>query len=73
MTADITLWWYFVLRVSARLSQKQVCSPGGTTIAGVEALENSGFRSCAMRAVAAAAKRSAEMRLATAALPQAKL
>lgn len=50
----------------------QVCSPGGTTIAGVEALELSNFRACAMRAVAAAAKRSAEMRLA-AAPPQAKL
>jgi pyrroline-5-carboxylate reductase len=50
----------------------QVCSPGGTTIAGVEALEYSNFRACVMRAVAAAANRSAEMRLA-AAPPQAKL
>jgi hypothetical protein len=53
-------------------SPLQVCSPGGTTIAGVEALELSSFRSAAMRAVAAAAQRSAEMRLAPAP-PQAKL
>ena len=40
----------------------QVCSPGGTTIAGVEALEKASFRAAAMGAVAAAAKRSAELR-----------
>jgi pyrroline-5-carboxylate reductase len=40
----------------------QVCSPGGTTIAGVEALEEHGFRAAAMSAVVAAANRSVEMR-----------
>ena len=39
----------------------QVCSPGGTTIAGVEALENRGFRAAAMAAVAAAKARADEM------------
>jgi len=39
----------------------QVCSPGGTTIAGVEALEARGFRAAAMAAVAAAKARADEM------------
>ena len=34
-----------------------MCSPGGTTIAGVEALEKSSFRAAAMSAVAAASAR----------------
>lgn len=40
----------------------QVCSPGGTTIAAIEALETNGFRSATMSAVAAANKRSKELR-----------
>jgi len=38
-----------------------VCSPGGSTIAGVEALEDSGFRRAAMQAIKQAAKRNAEL------------
>ena len=38
-----------------------VCSPGGTTIAGVHALENGGFRSVAMDAVTAAYRRTLEL------------
>eukprot|EP00903_Cladosiphon_okamuranus_P012498 g11703.t1 len=40
----------------------QVCSPGGTTIAAVEALEKSGFRAAAMAAVVAATTKSLDMR-----------
>lgn len=39
-----------------------VCSPGGTTIAGVHALENGGLRSCAMDAVNAAYHRTLELK-----------
>lgn len=38
-----------------------VTSPGGTTIAGVEALENGGFRSTVISAVMAASKRSMQL------------
>lgn len=39
----------------------EVCSPGGTTIAGVHALETAGFRAALMNAVVAASTRSAEL------------
>ena len=39
-----------------------VCSPGGTTIAGVHALEDGGFRSLAMDAVSAAYQRTLELK-----------
>ena len=39
-----------------------VCSPGGTTIAGVHALEKGGFRALAMDAVKRAYDRTLEMR-----------
>lgn len=39
----------------------QVCSPGGTTIAAIEALEAGGLRNALFKAVAAAAKRAEEL------------
>jgi pyrroline-5-carboxylate reductase len=38
-----------------------VCSPAGTTIAGVAALENGAFRGAVMNAVDAAFKRAKEL------------
>jgi len=38
-----------------------VCSPGGSTIAGVAALEENGFRQAAISAIQQAAKRNAEI------------
>ena len=38
-----------------------VCSPGGSTIAGVKALEDGGFRSTVMNCVMAACKRNSEL------------
>ena len=39
-----------------------VCSPGGTTIAGIHALEEAGLRAAAMNAVAAAYRRTLELK-----------
>ena len=39
-----------------------VCSPGGTTIAGVQTLEDRGFRAASMQAVLAAMARTRAMR-----------
>jgi pyrroline-5-carboxylate reductase len=43
------------------LLRDKVCSPGGTTIAAVKALEEKGLRAALMEAVAQAARRSAEL------------
>jgi len=40
----------------------EVCSPGGTTIAGVHALEDGAFRSSCMNAIKAAYKRTLELK-----------
>lgn len=40
----------------------RVCSPGGTTITGVHALENGAFRASAMNAVTSAYKRTLELK-----------
>lgn len=40
---------------------ERVCSPGGTTIRAVHALEKGGFRAAVMDAVLASAGRSAEL------------
>lgn len=39
----------------------EVCSPGGTTIAGIHALEQGGVRASLMNAIEAAVKRSKEL------------
>lgn len=43
------------------LLKDKICSPGGTTIAGVRALENAGVRSAGMEAVIAAYDKAIEM------------
>ncbi|WP_432821134.1 pyrroline-5-carboxylate reductase [Trichloromonas sp.] len=43
------------------LLRDRVCSPGGTTIAGVKALEQGGLRATLMEAVSQAARRSREL------------
>lgn len=52
-----------LLKESSPASLKdKVCSPGGTTIAGVHALENGAFRAAVMNAVTSAYKRTLELK-----------
>ena len=48
-------------QVHPAILRDQVCSPGGTTIEAVAALEESGFRNAIFQAVAACVKRSEEL------------
>ncbi|MBN1142684.1 MAG: pyrroline-5-carboxylate reductase [Deltaproteobacteria bacterium] len=43
------------------LLRDKVCSPGGTTIAGMKALEENGFRNAVLEAVSRAARRAGEL------------
>lgn len=71
MTATCVYFFFFcanttnlVTKRNSGVLKDQVCSPGGTTIAAVEALEKNGFRAAAMAAVVAATTKSLDMRSA---------
>jgi pyrroline-5-carboxylate reductase len=49
------------LHHAAGVLKDKVASPGGTTIAGISALEQAGVRGAFMAAVSSAAKRSQEL------------
>ena len=44
------------------LMKDEICSPGGTTIAGVRALEEGGLRAAAMNAVIAAYEKTLQLK-----------
>ncbi|CAN0586798.1 unnamed protein product, partial [Ectocarpus sp. 12 AP-2014] len=51
-------WCWRLAHTQASIDSDNVCSPGGTTICAVEALEKNGFRAAAISAVVAATNKS---------------
>ena len=60
-TIQIVLLFLPTITLLNSILLMQVCSPGGTTIAGVHELERGGFRASLINAIEAASKRATEL------------